>query len=271
MECLINDLPIYYEEYGSGKPILCVHGYSIDHRALKGCLEPIFQNIAGYRRIYLDLPGMGQTPGMDWVKNADTMLDVLKMFISKVIGDESFLVVGNSYGGYMALGLARDPGLHIDGIFLIAPCVVADSAKRKLPAKGSVTVEEGLEAYVNAPEDFANFLACASVATRETWDRFKSEIMPGINIADGNFLRYFRQSGFSFSFEAELRKLQFEKPIVALTGRQDDSVGYEDTWETLKHLPQLTFVALNNTGHNLQIENVDIFNAHVENWLKTSI
>jgi len=106
MEYMVNDLPIYYEVHGKGKPVLCLHGFTEDHRSMTGCLEPFFQDIEGYRRIYLDMPGMGKTPARDWIKNADMMLDVLKQFIKGVIGDEGFLLVGTSYGGYMSLGLA---------------------------------------------------------------------------------------------------------------------------------------------------------------------
>ena len=270
MICQINNLPIYYEEYGQGKPVLCVHGFSIDHWAMKGCMEPIFEKIDGYRRIYLDMPGMGQTLGMDWVENADVVLDILKKFIAEIIGDENFLVAGNSYGGYMALGLAREMGEQIDGLFLLVPCTVGDTSLRRLPIKGEVAVEGGLEEYINSAEDFNNFIACAAIATKETWNRFAGEVMPGLNIADYGFLKAYRQRGFSFSFEAELKDLQFAKPVVALTGKQDDSVGYEDTWDTIKHLPSLTFAVVDYAGHNLQIEQVDIFEAHVREWLRAT-
>lgn len=34
MLCMVQDIPIYYEEYGSGKSILCIHGYSAGHQAM---------------------------------------------------------------------------------------------------------------------------------------------------------------------------------------------------------------------------------------------
>ena len=42
MEILIKDIPINYEEYGKGKPVLCIHGYMVDHRMMKNCFEPVF-------------------------------------------------------------------------------------------------------------------------------------------------------------------------------------------------------------------------------------
>jgi pimeloyl-ACP methyl ester carboxylesterase len=45
MEYKIRDVTIYYEIFGSGSPILMIHGWSPDHRLMKGCMEPIFQSI----------------------------------------------------------------------------------------------------------------------------------------------------------------------------------------------------------------------------------
>jgi len=273
MECLINDLPIYYEEYGHGKPVLCLHGFTEDHKVMTGCLEPLFsQNLCsdakGYRRIYLDLPGMGKTPARDWIENADIMLGVLRKFVNKVIGDESFLLVGLSYGGYMALGMAFDSSMNIDGMFLICPCTIAEHSKRKLPVKNDVIIEQGLESIIQSAADLEDFISMAVVATKETWLRFENEILPGLRIADLNFLKCYRKNGYGFSFESKLKELNFMNPVCVLTGRRDDSVGYEDSWDLLKHLPRLTFVLVDDVGHNLQIENVEVFNLHLSDWLR---
>ena len=37
MECIIKELPIYYEIHGSGMPVVMIHGWSVDHRLMKGC------------------------------------------------------------------------------------------------------------------------------------------------------------------------------------------------------------------------------------------
>ncbi|MEA0562741.1 alpha/beta fold hydrolase [Lysinibacillus irui] len=59
--CQIKKANIYYEVIGTGTPIIMLHGFSPDHRLMKGCMEPIFDGREGWKRIYLDLPGMGRT------------------------------------------------------------------------------------------------------------------------------------------------------------------------------------------------------------------
>ena len=61
MEANIKNLSIHYETFGEGMPLLLLHGYTVDYRLMTGCMEPIFQNVGGYQRIYMDLPGMGMT------------------------------------------------------------------------------------------------------------------------------------------------------------------------------------------------------------------
>ena len=148
MEHFINDITIYYEEYGEGIPVLCIHGYGVDHHVMTGCLEPIFTATSGYRRIYPDLPGMGKTAAVGWVNNADTMLKLVEEFIHNVIKSENFLLVGESYGGYLSLGLVREMKEQILGIFLICPVVIADQSKRVLPARSVIWKDEyGFEQY----------------------------------------------------------------------------------------------------------------------------
>ena len=37
----IRDLDLNYEIKGNGKPIVILHGYTVDHRLMSGCIEPI--------------------------------------------------------------------------------------------------------------------------------------------------------------------------------------------------------------------------------------
>ena len=53
---------MHYAEYGSGTPVLALHGAGFGHREIAGALEPIFSTVPGFRRLYPDLPGMGRTP-----------------------------------------------------------------------------------------------------------------------------------------------------------------------------------------------------------------
>ncbi|GCE20586.1 alpha/beta fold hydrolase [Dictyobacter kobayashii] len=105
MKCIVRDVHLFYETYGTGTPIIFLHGFSSDHRQMEGCMEPLFTQQHGWQRIYLDLPGMGQTPGSSSIQGTDDILDVVVDFIDAVIPEQPFLLVGDSYGGYLSQGV----------------------------------------------------------------------------------------------------------------------------------------------------------------------
>ena len=109
----VKDVPIYYEIHGSGTPVVMIHGWSVDHRLMKGCMEPIFAALeTPWQRVYFDLPGMGKTKGPDWITGTDQMLAAVLEFIDGILpAPQHFLVAGESYGGYLARGVlkAREP------------------------------------------------------------------------------------------------------------------------------------------------------------------
>ncbi len=105
MECPLDNITIHYQTFGEGKPILMLHGAPLDHRALIGCMEPIFKDRDGWLRVYPDLPGMGQTEAVDWITSENQMLEVILEFIDRVIPGQSFTLVGHSYAGRLARGI----------------------------------------------------------------------------------------------------------------------------------------------------------------------
>lgn len=270
MICIVQDIPIYYEEYGSGKAILCIHGYSVDHRLMSGCLEPVFTQMQGYRRIYLDLPGMGKTPSQKWIKSADDMLEILNEFIRAVIPDESLLVAGESYGGYLTLGLIHNIRDRIDGVLFICPqlksWVIMNHEKEKLPKK-QVLWKSGDLGSAEGNPDINSFLEFAVIATPEIFEKYKNDVLSGVMISDKDFLYNHFNGAYSIDFENSLKTKTYNRPTCILTGRQDHAVGYSDAYEILDRFPRATLAVLDCAGHNLQIDSELLFSQHVKDWL----
>jgi pimeloyl-ACP methyl ester carboxylesterase len=135
MEYKLDHLPIHYQAFGAGKPVLLLHGAPLDHRALLGCMEPIFEHRDGWLRIYPDLPGMGRSRGANWISSQDQMLEVLLEFIDRVIPDRSFTLVCHSYAGYLARGIIYHRRQAVDGLLLLVPWITYDPKQRSVPEK----------------------------------------------------------------------------------------------------------------------------------------
>ena len=98
-------------------------------------------------------------------------------------------------------------------------------------------------------------------------DRYKKEIQPAIDIANTTFLNEFAKRGYPFSFDVDEKIKSFEKPSLFLLGRQDLTVGYRDAWDIVEKYPYATFAILDQAGHGLQVEQEELFNALVNEWL----
>jgi pimeloyl-ACP methyl ester carboxylesterase len=78
----VGGTAVSYVEHGEGRPVLVLHGAGVDHREAEACFEPLFDGVAGYRRIYPDLPGMGRTPAE--IGSAEDVLGTLLGFAENV-------------------------------------------------------------------------------------------------------------------------------------------------------------------------------------------
>lgn len=267
MEFQLKNVKIYYEVLGEGKPVVMVHGYFSDHQLMAGCMEPVFQERSGYKRIYIDLPGMGKSGSADWINSSDRMLDVLAALIRKVVPHENFLLAGESYGGYLSRGILYRMRERVDGLLLICPVVVPLSRNRDTPPHIVLVRDDQLLGGLS-PEAAKYFDSAAVVQSPSVYERYAAEVVSGLKLADSPFLKHIKNSAYGFSFDVdEKEKAAFSKPVLFLTGRQDACVGYRDAWGILEHYPRATFAVLDLAGHNLQIEQAVLFNTLVKDWL----
>ena len=93
MKCTVRDLTIHYEALGEGRPLVLLHGWSLDHRHMVSQMEPVFAGRAGWQRIYPDLPGHGRTPAPSWISDQDGMLEALLAFIDCLLPGQRFALV----------------------------------------------------------------------------------------------------------------------------------------------------------------------------------
>ncbi|MCW6011057.1 alpha/beta hydrolase [Micromonospora sp. CPCC 205371] len=256
---------LYHVEKGAGTAVLAIHGWTPDHRLMLGCLEPVFDARPGYRRLYVDLPGMGRSPAPPSIASSDDVVDAVLGFVDEVIGDAPFLLVGESYGGYVARALARVRPEQVRGLALICPVGTALArAERTRPEHQVLRPDPELLAATD-PHVAAEFTEVAVVQTPETLRRFRDEILVGLDLADLDAMARIAER-WELTTPPESGP-PYTRPTLILTGRQDASVGYADQYALLPHYPRATFAVLDVAGHNAQIEQPELFEALTREWL----
>jgi pimeloyl-ACP methyl ester carboxylesterase len=265
MECTLENITVYYETFGEGRPIIMLHGWPIDHRHMVSYMEPLFKSREGWKRIYPDLPGMGKTPGMDWITHQDQMLDITIELIDKVAPGQRFVVAGTSYGGYLARGVVHRRADMMDGLLLTVPVIRARNNERTLPPHVTLVEDPACTSELE-PDKKEAFLKMAVVQSQELLEVMRADIFPAFEVADHEFLSKLRENS-AFSFDVDALAEPFAGPTLFLMGRQDAVCGYRDAWEILENYPKGTFVVLDRAGHALGTEQRDLSHALVSEWL----
>lgn len=261
-EFTYNSTVIDYDIIGTGTPMLFLHGWGMDKRIMTGSFEPVFASQNNYRRIYIDIPGMGKSIAGNIV-NSDDILAVLHAFVKEIIG-EKFIIVGESYGGYLARGYINQHREMISGVILLCPLVYAGSRQGRFEALKVITRDDKFLKTLSK-EQYDCFTYMNVVLTQAVYERFSRDIMPAIE----NQNRYFLDEVLdgSCSFNVDKLEQPFEKPCLIIVGKQDTEVGYKDQFDLLTNYPNATYCVINGAGHNLQIEQTEMFETIVKQWL----
>lgn len=260
-----NDIEINYEISGTGINILMIHGFAVDHQLMKGCMENLLPKDV-YRSIYIDLPGMGKSNTPESINSSDDILNVLIEFINDILSNEKIIIIGESYGGYIARGIHSILKDQIIGLGLICPAIYADRNKRTLPEHEIIIQDiEFLKKLTDDQKE--NFSLYNVILTQDVFNRYQQEIMTGINISNKKFLSKI-ESKYAFSNDIDKHDKIINIPTVIITGKQDSIVGYQDAYSIVKNYKRATYFVLDGAGHNLQIEQPEIFDVIMNNWLK---
>ena len=264
MECTVRGVAVYYEEVGVGRPLFMLHGWGLDHRYIANDMEPFFTGRTGWRRIYLDLPGMGKTPGADWISTHDQMLAVILEFIDTIAPGERFTITGTSYGGYLARGVVYRRNAQIDGVLLNVPAIEIDDSKRNLPAHRVLREDaEFLGALKPEEQEMRDLIVAQSL---DVLSKFRELISPAAALADQEFLERLDMSP-AFSFDVDTFPETCSAPTLIVTGRFDHWCGYQEAYRLLDQYPRATFAVLDRSGYALSFEQPALFTALVNEWL----
>ena len=252
MERQAGEIAIHYVEHGAGRPVLVLHGAGVDHREAEACLEPVFGGIAGYRRIYPDLPGMGRTVVSDHLRSAEDVLDTLLDFAEKVTDGTAYLLIGHSVGAYYAQAMAaRAPG-RVAGLTLLCPLLpgLRDVPEHRVAVGPGGIGDDGFRSYfvVQSPEMLA---------------RYERYVRPAVALVDQTALERIGERW-------ELARDQgppYAGPTLVVAGRLDSTVGFAAAADLVGRYPHASLAVVDDAGHALPHEQPDLLRALVAEWL----
>ncbi|MHA1610477.1 MAG: alpha/beta fold hydrolase [Promethearchaeota archaeon] len=263
---------MYYEIHGDtkGLPILFLHGLGLDHRTLQSTFEPIFsklENQSQFKRIYLNLPGMGQSSVSPEILSSDDILDLIRQFIDYILEDQKFLIVGESYGGYLARGIIHQISTRIKGAVFICPVIIPEKKDRTVPDRNIIERDEKFLLTLDdlEREDFVEY---SVIQNKQQWIRFAENIRPAFSTINQDFVRELFHYRYRISQNVDEIDSPYSFPTIFLMGRQDHVVGYRDAWNILKNYTRSSFLLIDKAGHNLALEQQELVRKILQRFLE---
>ena len=255
MECRIDDVAVHYLEHGEGLPLVALHGAGVDHREIEAAVEAVVPG-TGYRRIYPDLPGMGRSTA-DGLTSNDDVVTLLGDLVDRLAGGP-VLLLGHSYGAYLARGVAaRRPELVL-GLVLVCPV-----GERTGDVPGHEVVRQDAAAYDELdPADQAGFDEYFVVRTPATARRYRDSVVPGTTLVDEAAL------GRIFSaWRVDVGSQPFAARTLIVAGRRDSTAGYADAVDLLERYPRAALAVVDDAGHALMHERPELLGALLHDLL----
>ena len=250
---------IYYEEHGSGEPLLLVSGLGGTAAYWKPNLPAL---AAKYRVIVHDHRGAGQSAHSRIRYSVDQMTDdVLRLMDSLKI--ERAHVVGHSTGGAIGQTMAiRNPG-RLRKLVLFATWTKADKFFRQLfAARRGLLTEVGKEAYVRAGTLFLyppSWIKAHEKMIDEREDLAIAAFAPPEVVASRI------DAIVAFDRTAELGKIR--TPTLVLCARDDFITPAYFSEELAKKIPGAKLVLLPEGGHCASETALEAFNGTLLEFL----
>jgi pimeloyl-ACP methyl ester carboxylesterase len=252
MEAQVGQVLVHYVEHGNGRPVLVLHGAGVDHREAEACFEPAFDGVAGLRRLYPDLPGMGRTTAPHTMRSADDVLDTLLDFAGEVIGATPHLLLGHSAGAYYAQAMAARRPAQVAGLALVCPLLpgLRDVPEHRVVAGSGVIGDDVFRSYF-------------VIQTPEMLERYERHVAPAAALVDQAALE---RIGERWALTPD-HEQAYAGPTVVVAGRLDSTVGYAAATALLDHYPHASLAVVDDAGHALPHEQPELLRTLLAEWL----
>lgn len=268
----VNGKDIFAADTGTGAPVVLLHGGGPGASGVSNYSRNIGALAQHFRVIVPDMPGYGRSAkGVDRSDPFGYLADHIRGMLDQLGIDRAHLV-GNSYGGSCALRLALDTPDRVDKLVLMGPGGIGTT--RGLPTPGL----KSLLAYYGgdgpSPDKLRTFIRTHLVydgdAVPESLiqTRYKSSIDPEV-VADPPLQRPSSlRTLWRMDFTRDPRLAKLTTPTLVIWGR-DDKVNKPSGAAMLgRRMPNADILLTANTGHWVQWERAEFFNAVTTAFLK---
>ena len=266
----LNDFLMAFDDIGDGFPLLFIHGYPLSRRLWKPQIEGL-SDIA--RVIAPDLRGHGNSTtgissgGGDVPYSMEMLADDCAQLLDTLKIDQPIILCGLSMGGYVSFAFYRKYPHRVAGLILAATRAIADSPAVKENRRKGVDriLSTGIDPIIDSM--LPMLISPSSKVGNPALVEFVREIMHSVSVEGmiGDLL------GMMERPDSTPLLTDINVPTIILMGNEDQIIPLNEAEEMHAAISGSKLVILPQAGHLLNLEQPDLFNDVVREYLITSI
>ncbi|RZL80392.1 MAG: alpha/beta fold hydrolase [Rhodococcus sp. (in: high G+C Gram-positive bacteria)] len=259
----VNGIATNYHDEGEGAPVVLIHGSGPGVTAWANWRTTIPVLAKNYRVIAPDVLGFGYTERPDGVEyNSATWTDHLVGFLD-ALGLERVSIVGNSFGGSLALRIATEHPDRVDKLVLMGSVGVPFEITAGLDAVWGF--EPSLPAMRKLLDVFAYDRSLVNDELAEL--RLAAATRPGVQEAFSAMFPAPRQQGVDEMAVDEDRIAALDHETLIVHGRDDQVIPLSNSLRLLELIERSQLHVFGRCGHWVQIEHSVRFSRLVSQFL----
>lgn len=244
---------------GTGRPLLLVHGFPLDHQMWRHQIEYFSQSM---KVIAPDLPGFGGSTATDaGVMEMKTYANFLVDLIGELQLDSPLTYCGLSMGGYIGWQFLKMHPERVDRVIMCNTRAADDdeATRRGRKLAANQVLKHGID-------EIASHMPLKLVghnASQELVDELRQTIRqtPPKTVAQG-------QLGMSLRPDMTSTLSEISFPTLLVGGSEDAITPSAEMQGIAELIPGGTFVEIEGAGHMTPLESPSQFNQVVDSFLK---
>jgi 3-oxoadipate enol-lactonase len=260
MKYAIENGNLEYEQSGSGIPLLFIHGYPLSRKIWRPQLSGLADIAA---MIAVDLRGHGESDPFGGSYPMDFLADDCYRLLKALKVDLPVVICGLSMGGYVAFSLYHQHPEIFKGLILTSTRSAADSPEAKANREKSIR---------DVQENGISFIAQGMLSKL---------VSPGTITANATLLNTIHEIMLETSVNGVIGALQGMRdrpdstsllpsvscPVLVVHGADDQLIPKAEAEKMSQQIPQAQLVIIPGAGHLPNMEQPQIFNQAVSNYL----
>ena len=263
----VNGVQLFYEEVGAGPPTLVMHGgLGVDHTLYRS-LDPL---AAGLQLTYYDHRGNGRSSRPDEVElTMEHWADDAAALARHVAGADPVVVIGHSFGGFIAQEMAIRHGHAVRALILVATTPGQLGVGETPAPEGPPMPDEFAALLQQMPAtDDEVALGMARLAPAYLYEapaERLTSLMAGTVFSATAIRRGFEELA---SWSAVDRLPAVNVPTLVIAGRHDAFTSWPQADRIAAQMPHADVVVFERSGHFPWIEEPDTFFDTITSWLR---